>query len=87
MHEMSLLADIFDKLKEIVEENKADRITAVRIKLGAFSHISAGHFREHFEHAARGTAAENARLEIIESNDIDDPHAQDIILESVELPE
>jgi hydrogenase nickel incorporation protein HypA/HybF len=43
------------------------------------------HFREHFEAAARGTIAEGCRLEIETLTDKYDPHAQDILLDSVEL--
>ena len=55
------------------------------MRLGALSHISADHFREHFDHAAGGTPAEGARLEVEVFGDVDDPRAQDIILDSVEV--
>ncbi|MFH2054401.1 MAG: hydrogenase/urease maturation nickel metallochaperone HypA [bacterium] len=86
MHEMSLLADILRKIESIARQNKVDQVLKVRIKLGALSHISPEHFREHFEAAAPGTPAAGAKLEIEALTDINDPHAQKIILDSVELP-
>jgi hypothetical protein len=49
---------------------------------GAFSRE---YFREHFEQAALGTPVEGARLEIDVSSDETDPHAQDILLEGVDV--
>jgi hydrogenase nickel incorporation protein HypA/HybF len=59
----------------------------VKVKLGALAHISEEHFREHFEQAAAGTPAEGARLDIDVSADESDPHAQDILLQSVDVEE
>jgi hydrogenase nickel incorporation protein HypA/HybF len=85
MHEMSLLADLMDKIKTLAHDHEAEEITEVTVRLGALSHISADHFREHFEHAARGTLAEEAKLTVVEDGDMNAPHAQDIMLESVDL--
>ena len=52
---------------------------------GALSHMSRGHFAEHFEQAAAGTIAEGAELDVTVSDDLADPRAQDIVLESVEV--
>jgi hydrogenase nickel incorporation protein HypA/HybF len=57
------------------------------VKLGALSHFSPDHFREHFEQASRGTVAEGASLEIELLTDISDPRAQDVIVESVDIEE
>ncbi len=85
MHEFSLIANLMNKLDAIAREQNGQRIVSVKVKLGALSHISAEHFREHFEQAAPGTAAEGALLVIDVSQDTGDPHAQDILLESVEV--
>jgi hydrogenase nickel incorporation protein HypA/HybF len=85
MHEFSLIADLFRKIESIAREGGSNRVTSVSVRLGALSHISPAHFREHFGQAARGTLAEGARLEIDVSTDTGDPHAQDILLESVDL--
>ena len=85
MHEFSLIQNLMKKLELISESHEGKKLVGVKVKLGAFSHISAEHFREHFVHAARGTTAEDAELEVEESKDEQDPHAQDIILESVQV--
>ena len=85
MHEFSLIDDLLKKIETIVVSRKAKRAVVVTVKLGALSHISAEHFCEHFEHAAEGTVAESARLDVYESEDINDVLAQEILLESVEV--
>ena len=85
-HEFSLMADLMRKIEEIARANgAAGRVVGVSVRLGALAHISPGHFREHFEHAARGSVADGAALRISNATDATNPHAQDIILESVEL--
>jgi hydrogenase nickel incorporation protein HypA/HybF len=87
MHEMSLMVDLMRKIETVAMEHGAGRIARVRIKLGALSHFSSEHFREHFVHASRGTRAEGATLEVAVSDDVGDPRAQDVMLESVEVAE
>jgi hydrogenase nickel incorporation protein HypA/HybF len=84
MHEFLLINDLMRKISDIARANRASRVARVTVTLGALAHISADHFREHFEHAARGMEAEGAELEI-ELGPSDDPRAQDILLQSVEL--
>ena len=85
MHEFSLINDLIRKIESIAREQGAQRVVALKVKLGALSHISADHFREHFEAGARSTIAEGARLGIETLTDEYDPHSQDILLDSVEL--
>ena len=85
MHEFSLLANLMKKINQIAGDNQAERVTQVHVSLGALSHISADHFREHFVHAAKGTVAENAELEITVKTDETDPLAQEILLVSLEV--
>lgn len=85
MHEASLMNDLMHKIGTVVQEQSGKRAVSVQVRLGALSHFSIEHFREHFERAAQGTVAENANLEIELSSDIQDPHAQEILLESVEV--
>jgi hydrogenase nickel incorporation protein HypA/HybF len=87
MHEFSLITDLMRKITDIAREQGADRISGVKVRLGALAHISREHFREHFEQAAVGTPAEGARLEIDISTDESDPCAQDILLQSVDVEE
>ena len=63
MHEFSLITDLMRKIDVIAREQGARRVVGVKIRLGALSHISPAHFREHFEAAATGTIAEAARLD------------------------
>ncbi len=87
MHEQSLMTDLMKKIQSIASDQGADRIVKVRVKLGALSHISPEHFREHFVQAAMGTCAENAQLEVELLQDIHDPNAQEILLDSVDIGE
>lgn len=87
MHEMSLIHDLMRKIKTIATDQKATRVAGVKVRIGALAHISADHFREHFEEEAKGTIAEGARLEVEMLTDEKDPQAQDIILDSVEVEE
>ena len=85
MHEFSLMADLLRKIEQLAKDADARRVTAVKVKLGALSHITPGHFREHFEEAIVGTVAEGARLDVEQNDDEHDPNAQDILLESVDI--
>ena len=88
MHEASLIRDLISKIEETAQNNQAKRVTVVRIKLGALAHCSPEHFREHYDQAAQGTIAENAELEIEQLQDtVDDPNAQEIVLDSIEIEE
>jgi len=87
MHEFSLIKDLIQKIISIAHEQRASKVVAVTVKLGALSCISPGHFREHFNHATRGTVAEEARLNINIVNDMNDPTAQEVLLENIEVVE
>jgi len=84
MHEMSLINDLVDKIETVADKQNAKKIVGAKVWLGALSHISADHFREHFEQGTRGTVAQDAQLDIEVSEDADNPRAQDILLISVE---
>lgn len=87
MHEMSLMKDLMGKILTVAKENDADRVVSVSVWLGALSHMSADHFREHYEEAAKGTIAEGAELKTELSEDVDDPNAQEILLKDIEVTE
>jgi hydrogenase nickel incorporation protein HypA/HybF len=87
MHESSLMADLMRKIETIARQDGAKKVLGVSVKLGALSHMSPDHFREHFALASRGTIAEGAVLKIEVLNDLNDSHAQEILLESVEVAE
>lgn len=85
MHEFSLMADLLRKIEQLAKDARADKVTGVKVKLGALSHITPDHFREHFEAAIVGTIAEGATLDVEQSDDQGDPNAQDILLKSVDI--
>lgn len=85
MHEMSLMRDLIRRIEEVAREQRAGRVTALRVRLGALSHFTEGHFREHFEIASKGTCAEGARLDLALMTDVTDPDAAGVLLESVEV--
>jgi hydrogenase nickel incorporation protein HypA/HybF len=85
MHERSLLAGLMRCIEDVVRREGARRVTVVHLQLGALAHISADHLREHFEHAAQGGVADGARLVITTGTDPRDPHAQDILLDRLEV--
>jgi hydrogenase nickel incorporation protein HypA/HybF len=87
VHEASLMKNLMGKVEQLAQEHGAGRVTRISVKLGALSHFSPDHFREHFEHASRGTVAEGASLEIELLTDISDPRAQDVILDSADVEE
>ncbi len=87
MHETALVRDVVRRIDELARSAGARRATGAKVWLGALSHLSAEHFREHFAIEARDTLAAGALLEIEMSADPADPHAQHIRLESVDLDE
>ncbi|WP_019022603.1 MULTISPECIES: hydrogenase maturation nickel metallochaperone HypA [unclassified Thioalkalivibrio] len=85
MHEHSLMADLLRKIEQVAADNNAERVTRVRVWLGALSHITPEHFREHFEDGTRGTVAEGAELEVETSDDDTHPEAQQILLRNLDV--
>jgi hydrogenase nickel incorporation protein HypA/HybF len=89
VHERALLQDVLRKIEEVTASSGATRVTHVGVRLGALSHFTPEHFREHFADASRGTTAEGARVDAVLDDDIEAPDAQGVVIESieVELPE
>lgn len=87
MHELSLFKDLLNKIESISEENQGKQIVKLKVRLGALSHLSVSHFREHFDQFSIGTKAEGAELEVVEDDDPNSPIAQSLVLESVEINE
>lgn len=85
MHEASLIRGLMRKIIELAIAEDAKQVTQVRVWLGAMSHMSADHFREHFKEASRGTIAAGAGLVVDVSDDAGDPNAQDMLLQSIEV--
>lgn len=87
MHESGMIRGLVKQVEQIAAEYKASQVGEIQIWLGAFSNISAEHFREHFDAETPGTLLESCELEIETSTDIQDPNAQHVLLKSVDLSE
>lgn len=85
MHESSLILGLLKQISQLAKKENAKKITEVNIKLGALSNISSEHFREHFAVETGGSIADGAKLNIKVEENIHDPHALEIILESIEV--
>ncbi len=85
MHEASLIGDLIAKVDTLAAAQDARKVTQVSVWLGALSHLSPAHFRQHFETDARGTIADGAALDIETSDDIHDPNATALLLRSIEV--
>jgi hydrogenase nickel incorporation protein HypA/HybF len=89
MHERALMTELMREIEGVARADGATRVTHVSVRLGALSHFTAQHFREHFVDASRGTLAEGAAVDAVLASDLEDPRATGVVLESVEveLPE
>ena len=85
MHERALMRDLVERIVAVAEAERAGRVTRVSVRLGALSHFTPEHFREHFEDAARGTCAEGAAVHAALDADLHAPRARRVVLESVEV--
>ena len=85
MHETGLVRDLIRHVEQAAAAEGAARVSGVAVWLGALSHLSAAHFRDHFEIESRGGVAEGAVLAITQSRDLADPDAQRLRLESLDL--
>ena len=65
MHEKALMDDLLTKIEAVSDAEGGARVTRVTVWLGALSHFTPEHFREHFEDASRGTAAAGVVLESV----------------------
>jgi hydrogenase nickel incorporation protein HypA/HybF len=85
VHEKHLTEDLVRELESIAAAEGGRRVTRIQVRLGALSHFTAAHFREHFEDAAAGTLAEGAAVDAVLAGDPTAPDAQGVLLEAVEL--
>jgi hydrogenase nickel incorporation protein HypA/HybF len=87
MHEQALMRDLVRRIVGVAESEGATGVTKVSVRLGALSHFTPEHFREHFRDSSRGTIAEGAAVDAVLGTSTTDPNAQGVLLESVELEE
>jgi hydrogenase nickel incorporation protein HypA/HybF len=85
VHERALMTDLMREIEAVARAGDATRVTRVAVRLGALSHFTPEHFREHFVDASRGTPAEDAEVDAVLEREIDAAHADGVILESVEV--
>ncbi|HTT72991.1 MAG TPA: hydrogenase maturation nickel metallochaperone HypA [Thermoplasmata archaeon] len=86
MHEEALLRDLLRSVAEVAARASADRVTCVRLRVGALSHLDGPGIAGRWPIAARGTVAEGARLEIDVDPDPTAPGADRIVLVSLDVP-
>lgn len=82
MHERSIMASLMRRIDALARSHGARRVTAVRVRLGALSHMSKEHFCEHFEQAARGSLAQGAAIDAQHTSDLFDVFLVDVELET-----
>ena len=85
MHEQALMKDLMRTIESQARAEGALRVTRIRVRLGALSHFTPGHFREHFADASRGTLAEGADVETELRTDPTEAEAQGVVLESIDV--
>lgn len=85
MHETGIVQDLVRRVQHLAEDAGAERVSTVVVWLGALSQFSPQHFREHFDDAVRDSPVAGARLDIEASEDVHHPHAQDVMLQSVDI--
>jgi hydrogenase nickel incorporation protein HypA/HybF len=85
VHEKALMDDLMRKIESQARAEGALRVTRIRVRLGALSHFTPGHFREHFADASRGTLAEGADVETELRTDPTEAEAQGVVLESIDV--
>jgi hydrogenase nickel incorporation protein HypA/HybF len=85
MHERALMNDLMREIEDVARAGGATGVTRVSVRLGALSHFTPEHFREHFVDASAGTLAEGAAVDAVLEDDLEDPRAAGVVLESVEV--
>jgi hydrogenase nickel incorporation protein HypA/HybF len=85
MHEAGMIRDLLRRIQQLADDEAVSEVTGVTVWLGALSHISPEHFREHFERETAGSIAEGATLTIESSDDIRHPDAQAILLRNIDV--
>jgi hydrogenase nickel incorporation protein HypA/HybF len=77
--------DLVRKVLAVAEAEGASSVARIHVRLGALSHFSPPHFREHWADATRGTLAEGAEVEATMNEDLIGDEAQGVVLQSVEV--
>lgn len=67
MHEMAICESILQIVEEQATEHKYDRVKMICLEVGQFSGVELEALRFSFDVVTRGSCAENAKLEIVET--------------------
>ena len=68
MHEMSLAESVREIVDQTARANGARRVAAVRLEIGRLAQVETEALRFAFEVVKRGSTADTARLEIVETD-------------------
>ncbi|MGZ3775659.1 MAG: hydrogenase maturation nickel metallochaperone HypA/HybF [Pseudobdellovibrionaceae bacterium] len=85
MHETGLLKNMLKTISDLAERENAKQVASITIQIGALAQISPEHLQEHFDIESKGSIAEGADLIVEVSDNVIDPHAQEIILKNIEV--
>ena len=85
MHETSVMKSLMRQIDAAAAAEGAQRVVGVSVWVGALTNMSARHFIEHFEHAAAGTIAEGACIDVTVSDDAQHRDAQDVVVQGLEV--
>jgi len=66
MHELSIVASLFEILEETAKEQKAKKVTSVKVKVGALSGVVPEFLKTAFDVYKKDTIADEAELKIEE---------------------
>ncbi len=85
MQELSLVASLCANAEAAARAEGAKRVTGLSVRLGALSHLSPNHLRDHLARASVGSMLEGANVTVTIDTDLHSPTAQNIELLSVEV--
>lgn len=80
MHEEALLQDLSRAIRRSAQVEVAERITCVKVWIGALSHVTEAALRARWGEVVDGGPAEGAELTVIRSEDPFDPRARGVVL-------
>jgi len=85
MHEEAILRDLIRKAEEVARREGGCRVTRIRLKVGARSHLAGPELEARWAHATAGTSLSAAKVELELSKDRSDPDAESVVLLSLDV--
>ena len=67
MHEAHMVKHFFEDILKLAGENRAEKVTAIYLRMGEFTEINEEILRAYFAENGKGTLAEAAKLNIEKS--------------------